>query len=218
MPRQRGYLSSCGISHALDLVGERWALLIVRELVHGPRRFSDLRRELPTASPNAISDRLAELTDAGVLRRRRLPAPSASWVYELTEWGSELGPILVSLGNWGVRSGSLDPDASLSLGSVMLTFRTYYRGDRSGEIAVDLVDAAGIQEFGITMHPGYAETSHIAPRRPDARIAGTGRALMDAIGRRGNTDTVSIAGDREIALHLLQHTLVPSPEPLSARR
>ena len=83
----RTYGEACGIPRALDVVGERWALMIVRELVLGPKRFTDLRTGLPHASPNVLSQRLRELEQAGVVRRRKLPPPAASQVYELTDWG-----------------------------------------------------------------------------------------------------------------------------------
>src|SRR6188472_3223888 len=101
---KRTYGDRCGVARALDMVGERWALLVVRELMLGPKRFTDLRAGLPHASPNVLSQRLRELEDAGVLRRRRLPPPAASQVYELTEWGLELEPVPQSLGRWAARA------------------------------------------------------------------------------------------------------------------
>src|SRR5580693_5149596 len=103
MPTTRTYGDACGIARALDIVGERWALLVVRELLLGPQRFSDLRRALPGASSNLVTDRLRELQRSGVVRRRKLAAPAGSWVYELTEWGQELEPIVLALGGWGLR-------------------------------------------------------------------------------------------------------------------
>jgi DNA-binding HxlR family transcriptional regulator len=88
----------CGTAHALDVVGDRWALLVVRELVFGPKRFTDLRGGLPGIGPNVLSQRLKELEAAGVLRRRVLPPPAGSTVYELTEWGAELEEVLVRSG------------------------------------------------------------------------------------------------------------------------
>ena len=85
------------------MVGERWALLVVRELLLGPQRFSDLRTALPAASSNLLTDRLRELEARGVIARRKLAPPAGSWVYELTEWGRELEPILLALGDWGLR-------------------------------------------------------------------------------------------------------------------
>src|SRR5690349_19707583 len=95
----RSYGDPCGIARALDVVGERWALLIVRELTYGPKRFSDLRTALG-ASPNVLTQRLGELEDFEIVQRRK----SGSALYELTDWGRELHPILLSLGRWGARS------------------------------------------------------------------------------------------------------------------
>src|SRR6266851_2299557 len=103
MPTSRSYGDACGIARALDVVGERWALLVVRELLLGPQRFSDLRRALASASSNLVADRLRELESRGVVGRRKLAPPAGSWVYELTEWGRELEPIMLALGSWGVR-------------------------------------------------------------------------------------------------------------------
>jgi DNA-binding HxlR family transcriptional regulator len=105
-PKGRTYGDACGTALALDLVGERWALLVVRELILGPKRFTDLRAGLPGVSSNILAERLDRLERGGVLRRRRLPPPAASRVYELTDWGMELEPVVASLGRWGrVRRG-----------------------------------------------------------------------------------------------------------------
>src|ERR1700684_2381520 len=101
MTVKRSYGDSCGIARGLDAVGERWALLVVRELVLGPKRFTDLRAGLPRVGPDMLAARLRELETAGVVRRRTLPAPAASKVYELTAWGAELAPALLALGRWG---------------------------------------------------------------------------------------------------------------------
>src|SRR5436189_5833106 len=108
---KRTYGESCAASHALDLVGERWALLIVRELLLGPKRFTDLRAGLPAISPNVLTQRLEELERAGVLRRRKLLPPAGAWVYELTEWGLDLEPVIIALGRWGARSPYQRPRA-----------------------------------------------------------------------------------------------------------
>src|SRR5918997_6974707 len=122
----RTYGDMCGIARALDVIGERWALLVVRELVLGPKRFTDLRVGLPNASPNVLSQRLRELEAAGVVRRRRLPPPAASKVYELTDWGKELEPVIIRLGRWGARSPSKPRDAVLGVDSLILSFRTMF--------------------------------------------------------------------------------------------
>src|SRR4051812_32841622 len=103
MPTVRTYDDSCGIARALDAVGERWALLVIRELVLGPKRFGQLRRGLPGVSPNVLSQRLRELEDAGIVRKHELDPPASVLVYELTPRGEALEPVLHELGRWGSR-------------------------------------------------------------------------------------------------------------------
>src|SRR5688572_10276593 len=126
MATMRTYGDGCGIAHGLDLVGERWALLVVRELLLGPKRFTDLRGGLPSASTNVLSQRLRELEQAGIVRRRTLPPPAGSSVYELTDWGRELKPIVLSLGTWAVRSPSFPEGAPVGTDSVVLALGTFF--------------------------------------------------------------------------------------------
>ena len=100
----RSYAQYCGLAYALDLVGERWALLVVRDLLHGPRRFTDLARGLQGIPSNVLSARLRELEENGIVARRVLPRPDGSVVYELTPYGRELEEIVLALGRWGARS------------------------------------------------------------------------------------------------------------------
>src|SRR6185369_10993450 len=106
--------------------GERWALMIVRELVLGPKRFTDLRTGLPAASPNVLSQRLRELEAHGVVHKRKLPPPAASTVYELTEWGGELDSVLKALGRWGARAPMLPGEPTMSFDAHILSFRTLF--------------------------------------------------------------------------------------------
>ena len=101
MSAKRTYNEACGIPRALDRVGERWSLLVIRELMLGPKRFTDLRTGLPHVGPDVLSQRLRDLEEAGVLVRRKLPPPAASQVYELTEWGRELESVLHRSGPLG---------------------------------------------------------------------------------------------------------------------
>lgn len=94
----------CPIAHALDLVGERWSLLIVRELMQGPRRYTDLGAGLPGIGTNILATRLRTLEEGGIVRRRKLPPPAASTVYELTEYGAQLSEPMHALARWGIRS------------------------------------------------------------------------------------------------------------------
>ncbi|GAA1610977.1 helix-turn-helix domain-containing protein [Kribbella karoonensis] len=120
MANTRTYGDACAAAHALDLVGERWALLIVRELLLGPKRFTDLRAGLPGISPNRLTQRLHELEKTGLVKHRKLGPPARSSVYELTEWGRGLQPVLVELGRWGRLSPFRDLEAGISVDGLML--------------------------------------------------------------------------------------------------
>jgi DNA-binding HxlR family transcriptional regulator len=123
-PSRRRYDDACGTAHALDLIGERWALLVMRELMLGPKRFSDIRADLPGISANTLTQRLEGLEATGLVVRRRLPPPASAQVYELTDWGYEAEPIIQTMGRWATRSPGHDPGMPLSATSLMMSFRT----------------------------------------------------------------------------------------------
>jgi DNA-binding HxlR family transcriptional regulator len=124
----RNYGQFCGLARALELVGERWALLVVRDLLLGPKRFTDLRRGLPRIPTNVLAARLKELEQAAVVQRRVLPRPAASVVYELTPYGQELKHILLRLGAWGARSlGAPQPDDIVSPDSLILALHATFQ-------------------------------------------------------------------------------------------
>jgi DNA-binding HxlR family transcriptional regulator/putative sterol carrier protein len=123
----RSYGQFCGVARALELVGERWALLIVRDLIVGPRRFTDLRHGLSRIPTNILSERLKELEQAGIVRRRVLPRPAASVVYELTEYGSQLDEVLMRLGLWGAQSlGQPRPGEIMTADSMVMALRATF--------------------------------------------------------------------------------------------
>src|SRR5512132_737421 len=115
MARRRNHDDGCGIAHASDLLGQRWALLVVRELLLGPKRFTDLRSGIPDISPNVLGQRLRELEESGIITRRKLAPPAAVQVYELTEWGRELEPAVLALGRWASGSPSFSPSSRPSI-------------------------------------------------------------------------------------------------------
>jgi DNA-binding HxlR family transcriptional regulator len=156
-PRQ--YDERCPVAHSLDLVGRRWALLVIRELLLGPKRFSDLRASLPNVAPDILSRRLRELEQTGVVQRRKLPPPAGSRVYELTSWGRGLEPAVIALARWGISSPHLRPDAPVGADSIMLGVRTFFDQTRApglrGSYRVVLGEAvftALIDDDGIRVH------------------------------------------------------------------
>jgi DNA-binding HxlR family transcriptional regulator len=217
MPAQRGYRQGCGIARGLDIVGERWALLVVRELLLGPKRFTDLQQALPTASPNALSDRLRELADAGVVRRRELPPPGSVRVYELTTWGRGLEPIVVALGTWALAVPPTPEQRFVSADSVMLAIRTFSAPTRQRPAAmlrIELRDHGPAGVFGVRFTPARAEITHEPPEEPDAVLTTTTDALLAAFGDDDLAGLVAagavIIGDPEAVRRLLVAVHIPA--------
>lgn len=166
MATTRIYGDACGIARALDVVGARWALLVVRELLLGPLRFSDLERALPGASTNMLTDRLRELVDSGVVNRRRLPPPAGTTVYELTDWGRELEHVLIDLGAWGLRVPTAEP-ATLSPTSVLLFLRGSAKVDsKTPNVVIRLVFDQ--RAFTVTVRDGQLHVDSTEPNGYDA--------------------------------------------------
>ena len=129
------YGQYCPVAHALDQVGDRWELLVVRELMLGQRRYTDLADALPGIGSNILASRLRDLETAGVVRKTKLPPPWAVTVYELTEHGRALEPVLRSLARWGARTlGVPDPADCWSMYAVHVRFRPEAAVDGSYEI------------------------------------------------------------------------------------
>jgi DNA-binding HxlR family transcriptional regulator len=207
----------CGIARALDVVGERWALLVVRELILGPKRFTDLRAGLPNVGPDVLSQRLRELEAAGVLRRRTLAPPAASRVYELTERGRALEPVLLALGEWGSTAPVPPGDPRLGVDSTIIALRTLFDARAAGDLAATYELRLGDQVFRARVAEGELELERGEAPRADAVIASDpgkladvlwqGRSLRDA-ERAGDA---TVEGDRQVAARFLE--LFPLPEP-----
>ena len=135
----RSYDQFCGIARALDLVGERWALLIVRDLILGPKRFTDLRRGLPGIGTNVLAARLKELERGGVVARRMLPPPAASTVYELTEYGRMLEGPLLAVGRWGAASmGQRQPGQELRSEWFGVALKAFFRPEAAADLKAEI--------------------------------------------------------------------------------
>lgn len=172
------YHDACGTAFALELVGERWALLIVREMMFGPRRFSDLRAGLPTVSAKVLTERLEGLERAGVVRRRRLPPPAATQVYELTEWGYRADVLVMELGRWAAHSPDHDPTLPLSAASLMLSFRTMFDPGLAKDLAVVGAIQVGLDRFQIAVADGCLRVERAEPHNPDFEISAPVASLI----------------------------------------
>src|SRR3954447_1517413 len=219
MATMRTYGDGCGIAHALDLVGERWALLVVRELLLGPKRFTDLRAGLPNASPNVLAQRLRELEQALVVQRRKLPPPASSWVYELTEWGRDLEPGIRALGLWAVRSPAFPHDVPISTDSVVLALGSFFDADAAEDLSACFELRLDESSFRVRIADGGLELGRGPVGDADAVIetdAGTLGGLLwdgrdlDAAVRAGD---VAVKGDRRAIDRFLE--LFPQPEPVA---
>jgi DNA-binding HxlR family transcriptional regulator len=219
MATTRTYDDGCAAAHALDLVGERWALLVVRELLLGPKRFTDLKSGLPHASPNVLAQRLRDLEAAGVVRRGKLPPPAASKIYELTEWGRDLEPVIIALGRWGVRSPTKPPDAELGVDSLILSFRTMFDPDQAEGLDASYELRLGEDRFRAEVAEGRLEIERGNAEQPDATVeadAGTLAGLVyddleldDAL----SSEDLRIRGDRAVVERFL--ALFPLPGPVA---
>jgi DNA-binding HxlR family transcriptional regulator len=218
MATKRSYGEACRFAYALDLVGERWALLIVRELLLGPKRFTDLRAGLPHASTNILSDRLRELEHSAIVRRRKLPPPAGSTVYELTEWGRELEPIVTQLGAWGARS-PIPPDAQeIGPDSIVLALRSLFDPEAAGEAAAAYELRIGEQRFHVELSAGELTLGRGAADDPAAAIAvGDAPSLAAILSGQLRLDealacgAVQLDGSKQAAERFLR--LFPMPEP-----
>jgi DNA-binding HxlR family transcriptional regulator len=220
MPPLRTYGDGCGIAHALDLLGERWALLVVRELLLGPKRFTDLRDGLANVSPNVLAQRLRELEQAAIVRRRKLPPPAASSIYELTDWGRELEPVLLSLGAWAVRSPAFPRDTPVGMDSVILALSTFFDADAAEDLSARYELRLGENTFHVRVADRTIEVGREPAGDPDAIIdtdvdtlralIWDGRELAGAL-RAGD---VTIDGDEGAVRRFLG--LFPWPQPAAA--
>jgi DNA-binding HxlR family transcriptional regulator len=216
MAGKRTYGDPCGVARALDVIGERWALLIVRELLLGPKRFTDLRTGLPQVGPDVLSQRLRELEQAGVVRRGSLPPPAGSRIYELTEWGRELEPVVLGLGRWGSRAPFPPGEAELGTDSLILALKTLFDPVRADDLeGMSFELQLGEQRFEVSVTEDGLEVTRGAARYAFATIATDPGTLQQVLwhGRRLRGANVSITGDRRAAGRFLRLFPVPAAAP-----
>jgi DNA-binding HxlR family transcriptional regulator/putative sterol carrier protein len=217
----RTYGDGCAIARALDVIGERWALLVVRELLLGPRRYTDLRSGLPGASPNVLSERLRELERAGVVQRRKLPPPAASRVYELTEWGLGLEETVTALGHWAARSPTPPSDVPIvSAASIILALRARFDPGAAHGLHASYELRLGEDRFRIDVGGNDFEAARGSADQADATID-TDPDTLGALlwGGRSLTEAqrskrLTIEGDKAAVERFVR--LFPMPEPAAA--
>jgi DNA-binding HxlR family transcriptional regulator len=207
--KKRQYDDACGLAHALELIGERWAMLVLRELAYGPRRFSELKADLPGISANVLSQRLAELEARSLVRRVRLPPPASVQVYEATEWGLEATPVIASLGRWAARSPLHDPTLPMSHVSFMMSLQTLLSPERSRGIEARFGFRMGDIGYVAILHGGRLEIERRDPEGCDVTFAGTPTQLVAAIHGGLGLETVEVTGDMDLAKRFV--TLFPLP-------
>jgi DNA-binding HxlR family transcriptional regulator len=164
------YGDACGTAFAMELVGERWSMLIIRELMLGGRRFSDLRASLSGISAKVLTERLAGLERSGVLSRRKLPPPAATQVYELTEWGYFAEPAIQELGRWAARSPAHDPTLPLTPVGLMLSLRTMLDKGKAKEFDAVVGFDMGGEQFVGRLADGALPITREEPNRPDVLL------------------------------------------------
>lgn len=218
MATKRSYGEACRFAYALDLVGERWALLVVRELLLGPKRFTDLRAGLPHASPNILSERLRELEQAGVVHRRKLPPPAASQVYELTDWGGELEPIVTQLGAWGARSPVPPEHREIGPDSIVLALRSLFDASAAGEVEASYELRIGQARYRVDIAAGELTLARGTADRPAATVEVDDAGALTAIltGELPLDDAVTagvarVEGTKKDVRRFFK--LFPMPEP-----
>ena len=203
----RTYGDRCGVARALDLVGERWALLVVRELLLGPKRFTDLRAGLPQVGPDVLSQRLRELEGAGIVTRRTLDPPASAKVYALTPRGAQLEPVILELGRFGSVAPFPEGDPAFGPDALVLALKTLY-SPGGPETSVQLRLAG--QDFRVRTGDGPIEAIRGAAADPDATIEADPGPLAAVLWHGGDPGALAITGDRRAVARFLKRFPLPA--------
>jgi DNA-binding HxlR family transcriptional regulator len=211
---KRRYEDACGLAHALDLLGERWAMLVLRELAYGPRRFSELKSDLAGISANVLTQRLTELEQRGLVRKTRLPPPASVQVYEATPWGLEAVPMIAALGRWAARSPLHDPTLRMSHVSVMMSLQTLISAERA-----DGLNARVCFRFGDAVYVATVADGQLGVDRRDAddcdlTFTGAPSDVAAVIHGGAPFEMIHVEGDMALAERF--RTLFPLPEKVQA--
>jgi DNA-binding HxlR family transcriptional regulator len=198
MSAKRTYGDRCGVARALDLVGERWALLVVRELLLGPKRFTDLRTGLPHVSPDILAQRLRELEESGIVRRGKLPPPAGSRIYELTERGQELEPIVLALGRFGSVAPFPPGEAEIGVDAVVVALKSLFSASAADGLGASYELRLGEQHFSVRVGDGRLEVTRGSAAAPDAIIESDPGTLATVLWHGRKVEEARRAGDLAI--------------------
>jgi DNA-binding HxlR family transcriptional regulator len=208
---KRRYDDACAAAHGMDLIGERWSMPLIRELLLGPRRFSDIKTSLNGISANVLTQRLEGLEAAGVLVRRRLPPPASVQVYELTPWGYEAAPIFQALGRWAVRSPYHDPTRPFSPVSLMLSLRTMLSPVAAGDLRAKIqLVMNGELFFWARNKKGEIRIGRGEIEDPDLIVRGGPSEIASYVYAGAPLSSLEVEGDIKLAARLPD--LFPMPE------
>jgi DNA-binding HxlR family transcriptional regulator len=194
---ERTYNQFCGVARALDLIGERWALLVVRELALGPKRFTDLRQGLPGIATNVLSVRLRQLERDGLVTRRLLPPPAPAQIYELTELGRELVPVMLALGRWGASTiGERSPRQSIRGEWLALALKAFFDPAAAGNLRATIALELDGAPFMLRVEGGLLDVAPGKDGTSDLTIATETELLLQFLA--GAPVAVPAEGDREL--------------------
>lgn len=216
--RKRRYDDACAATHGMDLLGERWALPVMRELMLGPRRFGELKASINGISANVLTQRLERLEAAGIVKRYKLPPPASVQVYELTPWGYEAGPIFQVMGRWAVKSPGHDPTRPFSAVSLMLSLRTMMNMEQAKAVEGKFGFRIGDDRFRLDIKDGQVALGRGDVGGADVIFSGP-TAAIGAAAYGGQpldslADMLTVEGDRALAARFL--TLFPLPPKAGA--
>ena len=213
---RRWYDDACGTALALEFIGERWSLLVMRELAYGPRRFGEIRAALPGISANVLTQRLQGLEEAGILDRYRLPSPANVQVYGLTDWGRETLPIMRAMGRWAAQSPRHDPLAPMSAASAMMSLETLVDPARLVGAAMTIGIVLSGERFTACVADGSLDIRRGESAAADVVFTGDTLALRHTIyGKRpltqgGDGGTLAFSGDVDAAHRFIDLFALPA--------
>jgi DNA-binding HxlR family transcriptional regulator len=210
---KRRYEDACGLAHALDLVGERWAMLVLRELAYGPRRFSELKADLQGISANVLTQRLTELEARGLVRKTRLPPPASVQVYEATQWGLEAVPVIASLGKWAARSPLHDPTLPMGHVSLLMSLQTLLSPALADGLRARIGFRLGEASYVASVHDGRLDVDRTAVEDCDVQFTGTPSEVAAVIHGGAPLELIEVDGDMELAKRFI--TLFPLPQKVA---